>query len=92
MRIREMTPEEAAEFDRKHPLGTMLIMGARKTPSAKTQSSAESGAPIPRNPYVTPPDGTPPSNRPPSQEEIDANNRICEAIYRSVLADMKSKA
>ena len=91
MPIREMTPEEKAEFRRKHPLGTMLIFRARQTPSAKTQP-AESSAPKLSNPYVTPPDGTPPSNRPPSQEEIDANNRICEAIYRSVLADMKSKA
>ena len=86
-----MTPEEAAEFDRKHPLGTMLIMGARKTPSAKTQSSAESGAPIPRNPYVTPPDGTPPSNRPPSQEEIEADDRLCEAAYRYVMEHCQPK-
>ena len=65
MPIREMTPEEKAEFDRKHPLGTMLIMRARQTPLAKTQAS-ESSAPKPLNPYVTPPSGKPSKNLPPS--------------------------
>lgn len=29
--MREMTPEEAAEFDKKHPLGTMLIFSPKQT-------------------------------------------------------------
>lgn len=90
MPIREMTPEEKAELRRKHPLGSMLIMRTRQTPSPKTQA-AESSAPKPSNPYVTQPDGTPPSNRPPSQEEIDANNRICAAAYRYVMEHCQPK-
>ena len=31
MPAREMTPEEAAEFDKKHPLGTMLIFSPKQT-------------------------------------------------------------
>ena len=31
MPIREMTPEEKAEFDKKHPLGTMLIFSPKQT-------------------------------------------------------------
>ena len=79
MPIREMTPEEKAEFDKKHPLGTMLIFRARQTPSSKKQSSTESSA----NKTMDPP---------PSQEEIDANNRICEAAYRYVMEHYQTKA
>ena len=37
-----MTPEEEAEFDRRHPLGTIVIVRPRQTRSSETQSSAES--------------------------------------------------
>ena len=91
MPIREMTLEEKAEFDRKHPLGTMLIFRARQTPLATTQPAAESCVPKSFNSYVTQPDGTPSSNRPPSQEEIEANDRLCEAEYRYVMEHCQPK-
>lgn len=37
-----MTPEEEAEFNKKHPLGTIVIVRPRQTRSSETQSSAES--------------------------------------------------
>jgi hypothetical protein len=43
MPLREMTPEEAREFDRKHPFNTTLIFGARPT-IASTQQSAPASA------------------------------------------------
>lgn len=48
--MREMTPEEAAEFDKKHPLGTMLIFSPKQTSAwhkrlkQKSQAAREDSA------------------------------------------------
>jgi len=40
----EMTPEEAKEFDRKHPFNTILIFGARPTRASTQQLAPVSAA------------------------------------------------
>lgn len=50
MPAREMTPEEKAEFDKKHPLGTMLIFSPKQTSAwhkrlkQKSQAAQEASA------------------------------------------------
>ena len=41
MPLYEMTPEEAREFNRKHPFHTTLIFGARPTCSSVPRSGAD---------------------------------------------------